>query len=196
MEGNLFGWLSLVCNGTTYQAICLVCEGKGTPKSQKCYDKFLSRWCSWAGFPRIVTSDRGLHNRGAFARGLGSNGTYLRQAALEAPEQIGRGERHGGIMKSLMKTMIKTHHVIGKQQMKQVGAIAQEVKNDDMRKGGFAPSQWVIGRHPRRPGGLNEEDEWGQLGVISSQMDSNTSFGQKAAMRFTCLLYTSPSPRD
>ncbi len=56
-----------------------------------------------------------------------ANGTYVRQAALEAPEQIGRGERHGGIMTDLMKSLIKEHHVIGKDQMKQVGYVAQEV---------------------------------------------------------------------
>ena len=52
------------------------------------------------------------------------NGTYLRQAGLEAPEQIGRGERHGGLMQSAMMAVIKEHHVIGKDQMKQVAIYA------------------------------------------------------------------------
>ena len=69
------------------------------------------------------------------------SGTYLRQAGSEAPEQIGRGERHGGVTKSAMKAMIKEHHVIGKDQMKQVAIIAMEGKSDTMTKGGFAPSQ-------------------------------------------------------
>ena len=76
------------------------------------------------------------------------NGTYLRQAGLEAPEQIGRGERHGGIIKSAMKAVIKEHHVIGKDQMKQVAIIAMEGKSDNMTKGRLAPSQWVFGQVP------------------------------------------------
>ena len=49
---------------------------------------------------------------------------------LEAPEHIGRGERHGGIIKSAMKAVIREHNVIGKDQMKQVAIIAMEGKSD------------------------------------------------------------------
>ena len=112
MAGDTYGWLSMVCNGTTYHVIALVCEGNGNPKSSKCLHKFESRWTGWAGFPAYVTTDRGLHNRGAFAKGLIANGVRLRTAGLEAPEQIGRGERHGGIIKGLMKSVIKHHHVV------------------------------------------------------------------------------------
>jgi len=169
MAGTTFGWLSIVCNGTTFHVITLVCEGAGTPKSAKYFKKFESHWVRWAGFPLVVSTDRGLHNRGTFSRGLCANGAYLRQAALEAPEHIGRGERHGGIMKSVMKTLIKPHHVIGKEQMKQVAVVANQVKNDTMRRGGFTPPQWVLGKYPRRPGSLAEENEWGQLGVLEAQ---------------------------
>ena len=185
MDGVTFGYLSIVDNGTTFHVIALVCEGHGTPKSAKCYRKFQTYWVSWAGYPQIVTTDRGLHNRGAFARGLTANGTYLRQAALEAPEQIGRGERHGGIFKGLMKPVIKQHHVRGKEQMKQVAAVVAEEKNDGMRRNGFAPSQWVLAKFPRRPGSMAEEAEWGQLGVLAGQVDSATAFGQKSTMRLT-----------
>ncbi len=78
------------------------------------------------------------------------NGTYLRQAGLEAPEQTGRGERHGGIIKWAMKAVIKEHHVIGKGQMKQIAVIAME--GEGLRR----PN--VFGKFPRRPGRLREED--------------------------------------
>eukprot|EP00973_Karenia_brevis_P004845 666538-Karenia_brevis.AAC.1 len=54
-----------------------------------------------------------------------------------------------------------------------------------MKKGGVSPSQWVIGVFPRRPGLLAEEQEWGQLGVMQDQLDSNTEFGMRAQMRLT-----------
>ncbi len=41
-----------------------------------------------------------------------------------------------------MKAVIKEHHVIGKDQMKQVAIIAQEGEDGKMTTGGFAPSQW------------------------------------------------------
>ena len=114
-----------------------------------------------------------------------SNGVLVRQAALEAPEQIGRAERHGGIFKQVMKKIIKEHHIQGKEQMKLAATVALETKNDMMRRDGFAPSQWVLGRFPRRPGGLTEESEWGQLGVLSTQQDSSTAFTQRANLRLT-----------
>ena len=89
MEDTVYGWLSIVCNGTTFHVICLVMIGHGTPLSSKCLAKFESSWVRWAGYPKLLSSDRGLHNRGAFAKGLAANGTIMRRAALEAPEQIG-----------------------------------------------------------------------------------------------------------
>ncbi len=70
---NLYGFLSIVDNGTTYHNISLVCEGQGTPRSPKSSAKFQANWCAWAGYPKVVTIDRVLHNRGE--RGLTMNGT-------------------------------------------------------------------------------------------------------------------------
>ena len=151
--------------------------------------KFDSMWTRWAGWPRILTSDRGLHNRGAFARGLLANGVVIRQAALEVPEHIGRAERHQGILKGVLKRIVKEHHCIGKDQMKLALAVALETKNDTVRRDGFSPSQWVLAKYPRRPGSMLEEAEWGQLGVLEAQLDSTTAFGLKANMRFTAQRY-------
>ena len=67
-------------------------------------------------------------------------------------------------MQAAMNHLIKDHRAIGKEQMKQVAVVAQEVKNDSMRKGGFAPSQWVLGKYPdalvprrRRTSGASSE---------------------------------------
>ena len=111
------------------------------------------------------------------------NGTFQRSAGLESPEHLGRGEAHGGLLKKVGKVLIKQFNVVGKKQMKGVMYVAVETKNDSMRKGGIAPSQWVIGKYPRRPGGLCEEEEWGQLGVMQAQNESATEFGVRAKQR-------------
>ena len=189
MDGQAYGILSVVCNGTTFHIAAIVMIGHGVPLSGKCYRKFDSMWARWAGWPKVLTSDRGLHNRGEFARGLRAQGTYIRQAALEVPEHIGRAERHGGILKGTIKRIIKEHHVTGKKDLKLTITVALETKNDQMRRDGFSPSQWVLARYPRRPGSMLEESEWGQLGVLQAQQDSRTAFGMKAAMRFTAQRY-------
>ena len=86
-------------------------------------------------------------------------------------------------MKKVAKVLIKQFNVVGKKQMKGVMYVAVETKNDSMRKGGIAPSQWVIGKYPRRPGGLYEEEEWGQLGVMQAQNESAAEFGMRTKQR-------------
>jgi hypothetical protein len=120
---------------------------------------------------------------------LQANGVVVRQAALESPEHIGRAERHGGILKGVLKRIIKDHNVQGKDQMKLAMSVALEVKNDTMRRDGFSPSQWVLAKHPRRPGSLLEEAEWGQLGEMRAQCDASTAFGLKAEMLFSAQKY-------
>ena len=128
------------------------------------------------------------------------NGTYQRSAGLEAHEHLGRTERHGDMLKKVAKKLVRQFSIIGKRQMKSIMYVAVETKNDSMRKGGIAPSQWVIGKYPRRPGGLCEEEEWGQLGVMQAQNESQTEFGvrtkQRLEARKVCLLYTSDAADD
>ena len=67
-DGEVFVFLSILCNGTTFHVACLVRVGFGVPSSRTCYNKFLTYWKSWAGFPSIVTCDRGMNHRGAFRK--------------------------------------------------------------------------------------------------------------------------------
>ena len=60
----------------------------------------------------------------------------------EAPEEIGRGERHGGIIKNMMNVAMKDHHVTGKDLMNLCASIQQIIKKDSMRKEGFSLSLW------------------------------------------------------
>ena len=84
-------------------------------------------------------------------RGLLANGVAIRQAALEVPEHIGRAERHQGILKGVLKRIVKEHHCIGKDQIKLALTVALEAKNDTVRRDGFSPSQWVLAKYPGAP---------------------------------------------
>ena len=85
--------------GTTFQQVVLLRQGHGSPSSRECLDSFVSFWVGWAGWPQTLSCDRGVHNRGVFARTLAQHGVLIRQAGVESPEQIGRVERHGGLFK-------------------------------------------------------------------------------------------------
>ena len=105
------------------------------------------------------------------------------------PEQIGRGEVHGKMFKKSMKVAVKTCHIVGKTKMKYAIAVNCAVKNENSRKGGIAPACWVLGKHPRGPGRLLEEEERGQLGVLHVQHGeehASTEFALKAQCRLEC----------
>eukprot|EP00974_Lingulodinium_polyedra_P033211 3194904-Lingulodinium_polyedra.AAC.1 len=61
------------------------------------------------------------------------------------------------------------------------------MKNEMVRYGGIAPSQWVLGRFPRDATRMLEENEIGQLGAIREHMDSTTEFGLKAKFRLASM---------
>ena len=114
---------------------------------------------------------------------MASHGVEIRQAGLESPEHIGRCERHGGIIKQAFKRVVRENHVKAKEQVKEAMLECQMSRNEFIRVGGFSPSQWVLGRSPRGVGTLLDEEELGQLGVLSGRMDATTAFGRKAEFR-------------
>ena len=73
-EGKCWLFLNIVCLGTDFQIVTFLGEGPGNPSSKTCSDAFMQSWVSWAGWPKHVRVDRGLHNRGHFARMLGAHG--------------------------------------------------------------------------------------------------------------------------
>ena len=95
--------LNILDLGTTFQQVVLLRQGHGSPSSRECLDSFVSLWVGWAGWPQTLSCDRGVHNRGVFARTLAQHGVLIRQAGVESPEQIGRVERHGGLFKAVLK---------------------------------------------------------------------------------------------
>ena len=79
----------------------------------------------------------------------------------------------------------KMHNLIGKQRVKAAMTECQVAKNEFIRHRGFSPSQWVLGRQPGGIDHLLDEDELGQLGVLSGAMDPSTAFGRNIEHRHT-----------
>ena len=78
---------------------------------------------------------------------------------------------------------MKANHVAGRYQMRAAMMECCDAKNNLVRVGGFAPSQWALGRLPRGVGRVLDEEEQGHLGVLHAQADPATEFGMRAAFR-------------
>ena len=97
--GMRFSILSVVCMGTTYEQTWIVRERVREPSSHACLQVLVHGWTRWAGWPKLVRCDRGTYNRDVFGSTLAKNGVAIRPAGLEVPEQIGRVERRGAMLK-------------------------------------------------------------------------------------------------
>ncbi len=150
--------LHCVCSGTTFQVASALGRSTGVPSSRLCLDTFLKMWTTWAGIPKFLVVDRGTHNRGAFQLELEKLGVTFREVATEAPYQLGRTERHGGILKNMLNRVIHATQATGLGDLQLALTQCLEVKNQHSNMGGFSPAQWVLGRNPSR-GVWTEDDE-------------------------------------
>ena len=151
----------------------------GVPSSRLCLDLFTRFWMSWAGTPKSITVDRGTHNRGVFFSELQKLGVEVRSAATQAPFQIGRTERHGGILKHMIAKVVMATQATGQSEMQLVLMQCLETKNRQANIGGFSPSQWVLGRNPRAGGWTDEDEET----VVVHDEDPQSTFNRRNVMR-------------
>ena len=103
MSGSKFQVLNMVDLGATFQLCEVVRSGGGQPSSSECLKALQKRWFSWCGRPVNLMCDREVHYLGVLAKYMDEHGIQVHHSPLEAPENIGRVERHGGIAKALFR---------------------------------------------------------------------------------------------
>ena len=128
----------------------------------------------------LVDRDRGTYNRGVFGSTLAKNGVAIRPAVLEAPEQIGRVERRGAMLKKMMSKSVKDTHASGRASMDMILSACLNAANEMTRHGGFALAQWVLSRLPPTMG---DEDECLDVGAPQAHARGPTTFGVQSHYR-------------
>ncbi|CAE7237433.1 RE2 [Symbiodinium necroappetens] len=174
--------LSLVDSGTKYHVASRV-SGGGVPGSKVCSDMFSASWLAPFGPPKFLVCDQGVHNRGQFAALMASMGTQLRMVGARAPWQLGRTERHGGILKQMMKRIIQQHQVHGGDAVNLVAQQCAAVKNGSYNHSGYCPTQWVLGKLPSEVTSLTEERDVEMLGAQEEHADDTNAFGKRLLLR-------------
>ena len=182
-EGNRFTILSIVDQGTLFHVGALVGEGGGQPASRLCADVLERQWISWAGPPKTAILDHGPHNRGCFSQMLAHHGCQVRFIGVESPHQLGRGERQGGILKSIMEHIIEDRQVVGRRAVETTLHESTFVKNNRVHHGGFSPAQWVLGRLLVEVDSILGEDTSDQLGIHQEVLDGESAFSQQMQIR-------------
>ena len=143
-EGERHSFFNMLCLGTKFQVVGYLGPLRGPPTSEECLKIFNQAWTTWAGYPTELHADRGVHNRGMFAKDLGDHGIAISPIGLQSPEQIGSVERHGDLWKAIAKRVISSKRLVGEEQIRRMTPEITMIKNDQSRCGGFSPSQWVM----------------------------------------------------
>ena len=102
---------------------------------------------------------------------------------MEAPYQLAKVERHGGMWKKIAEKVIESRSVRGATQMRRMAAEVNQVINEMSRVGGFAPCQWVIGRKPRHVAEQCDDESSHNLSALEERVDPTTIFAERMALR-------------
>lgn len=184
--GAVYTCLNMVDMGITFQQLHVIRKGHNATSTQVI--KTLSdRWFSWAGFPKQIICDRGLHFRGELPIFCGRHGIQMRNAPLETPEAVGRVERHGGITKAMMKKMRAEIQPYTIEQMQHCVNEICMIKNSTARVGGFSPSQWVLGQNPRGMPSFMSEESFADLGAVGDSADPGSMKQELLRREPTCI---------
>ena len=184
-DGHTWSWLNILCQGTTFQICVLLDDTSFNPTSEAVLRAFEIGWTSWAGYPEYgVFSDRAKYFISEFAQAMEAAGCDFDCAARASPWQLGQVERHGHIWKSILKRIVWCEQLAGRDQMFHATSAVNSAKNNLVRKSGFSPSQWVLGKSIRLPTDLTEDSEAVRLGALSLSMNPSNQFYLKTKLRF------------
>ena len=111
------------------------------------------------------------------------NGVVIILAGLEAPEQVGRVERPGDMLKKMMSKVIKDTHASGRESMDTILSECLNAPKEMTRHGGCAPAQRVLSRLPRSPATTGDEDECLDVSALQAHADGPTTFGVQSRYR-------------
>ena len=152
-------------------------------KSLKEVCQFLSRmWFPLLGPPRTIVSDQGREFVSeAFETFCSERSILLWHTPVQAPWVNGVAERSGGILKTILGTLVAQRVVSGKDGMRDLVGFACAAYSEDVNAEGVSPLQCVTGRQPRLHGSVlsNFPERLAEHGLI----DSEASASQRAALR-------------
>jgi hypothetical protein len=182
-EGHWF--LSILDRATMYHQVTYL--KRHTPESFR--HGLFEFWVRWAGTPEEVTVDleTGFVSK-EFVQALGEAGIQLAPIAGQAHWQNGKIERHGAILKEMMKKTIQQTEASGEEELTWLGIEITGAKNSLIREHGFSPSQLLFGREPRYYGEIVRNGEpcsfHFEVGNSGSQVARRMRFRYNARQSF------------
>jgi hypothetical protein len=151
-RGKKYPALSIVDVGTLKHD----CHLLKTRRSDYTARKFFKRWVTVYGPPKAVTHDQGGEFELAWVQMMEDLAIPTDVTSAHAPWQLGVGERHGGILGSMVQSVVDEHGCEGFSALQDALAAACVAKNSTLTRDGYMPNQRVYGFECRWPSLLDE----------------------------------------
>ena len=151
-RGKKYPALSIVDVGTLKHD----CHLLKTRRSDYTARKFFKRWVTVYGPPKAVTHDQGGEFELAWVQMMEDLAIPTDVTSAHAPWQLGIGERHGGILGSMVQSVVDEHGCEGFSALQDALAAACVAKNSTLTRDGYTPNQRVYGFECRWPSLLDE----------------------------------------
>ena len=127
--------------------------------SASAIDILNTHWLNWAGAPTELFVDAGKElNSREFSQFVQERGIRCTTIAVEAHWQMGKIERHGGFLQTMLKKIDLEETVHSYEQLQKVLTQCTNAKNALSIRRGYAPEVIVFGKHARLPGSILSDE--------------------------------------
>ena len=117
-----------------------------SPSSAAVARAFANHWIRWAGAPRQVHHDQGGEIQRDFEQLMEKLNAQTFVTASDSAWQHGMTERHGGILKTIVRHVVDDNSSAGRDDMEDAVLAALLAKNQLTSVHGFSPIQHVLGQ--------------------------------------------------
>ena len=179
-QGNKYTFVHFLDNATNFQ-IAVPFFRQSTEEFMEC---IRNTWMRWAGAPREVMFDSQTgFNSEQFGRFLQEHSIRSHVIPTGAHWQMGRCERHGGILLRMLDKFHVDQPIANWQDFERALQLLCNAKNSLSRHAGFTPEILVLGKSQHLPGSNTDDtDSAGFLGLDDPSADGSR-FAQQLAKR-------------
>ena len=179
-QGQDFHFYHFICHGTNYHTAVVA------PNRSEVQERFTSGWLNWAGPPNSVIMDSASEFVSqAFEEYLQSLNVQCTVVPPDAHWQMGRIERHGGVLQSMLSKYELEHDVTDYFQFQQALTHCTMAKNACSLRHGYSPETLVFGRGLRVPGSIVGDDTLPAHAIATNDDSQGIRFRKVLAMRET-----------
>ena len=181
-RGESFHFYHMIDHGTNYH----VAVPAPNRSAENAVENVIQGWFFWAGAPNELWTDSATEfTSETFENFLKQNNVKQNTTTPEAHWQLGKAERHGSILQSMLDKYQEEHQITSYRELQTALAQCTAAKNALSLRKGFSPNVLVFGKELRLPGSNSSDEMLSAHSIADSESAHGISFRHQLAMRET-----------